>query len=343
MSEGDQNAMKRFAAVVLAVLIGIPLLAGLSYGVYAAATWPRFTYDEKRLPAGFEEFYAQRLARSREMGAYPGNEERLVRYAPGKTPLAFLYLHGFSGSRIEGEDCTDSIASRLGANTYYVRMPGHGTTKEDQASRSFQEYLDEAIDSLRMMPLLGEKTIVIGTSMGGLIATWLAAEYPDLVAGAVLCSPFYEFVDPLLALFDVPGGRWIVESREGPIRYPATKPPEGGWSRHWYAEKYYSSYQSLADLRRFAARDEVFRKIRVPVLLLYYYKDEQNQDIYAGVKAMLRAYEQFGLDASRSPLTRILRVENGAHGMLSAWRIPDRPIVERAIEGFVREVAGAKR
>ncbi len=335
--------MKKIAAVFLAVLLGVPMLAGISYGVYTAATWPRFSYDGKALPASFNEFYAQRLARSRAMGAHPGNEERLVRYAPGKTPLAFLYLHGFSGSRIEGEDCTDSIASRLGANTYYVRMPGHGTTKEDQASRGFQEYLDDAIDSLRMMPLLGEKTIVIGTSMGGLIATYLAAEYPELVAGAVLCSPFYAFVDPLLKLFDTPGGRWIVERREGPIRYPATKPPAGGWGTHWYAEKYYSSYQSLADLRRFAARDEVFRKIRVPVLLLYYYKDEQNQDIYAGVQEMKGAFGQFGLDASRSPLNRILRVENGAHGMLSAWRIPDRPIVENAIEAFVRDVASAPR
>ncbi|TAL29793.1 MAG: alpha/beta fold hydrolase [Spirochaetes bacterium] len=338
----SETGMKKILAVLVSVILGVPLLTGIAYGIYFAATYPRYSYDYRKLPARFEEFYALKQARSRDLGARPGNEERLVRHAPGKTPLAFLYLHGFSGSRIDGEDCVDSVAARYGANAYYLRFPGHGTNKEDQASRSFDEYLDEAADALRMMRLLGDKTIVVGTSMGGLVATYLAAAFPDLVDGAVLCSPFYEYVDPLFKWFEIPGGRYVVEREKGPINYPKTKPPATGWSTHFYAEKYYSSYVSLSDLKRCASRDELFRRIRAPVLLLYYYKDEQNQDVYASVPAMLAAFELFGLDSGRSPLTRKLRVENGSHAMLSVWQIPDRPLVEQAIVDFAGEVAAAR-
>jgi hypothetical protein len=42
---------------------------------------------------------------------------------------------------------------------------------------------------------------------------------------------------------------------------------------------------------------EVFEKIKVPVLMLYYYKDEENQDKVVSVEAMLKAFDELGTPA----------------------------------------------
>ncbi|MEO1224073.1 MAG: hypothetical protein AAFX92_07575, partial [Pseudomonadota bacterium] len=44
-----------------------------------------------------------------------------------------LYIHGFGASRGEGEYVFDRVAEKYRANTYYMRLPGHGTNKEDHA------------------------------------------------------------------------------------------------------------------------------------------------------------------------------------------------------------------
>lgn len=92
-------------------------------------------------------------------------------------------------SRAEGEEVMDRVARREGANIYYLRIPGHGTNIDDLARYSYRDFLDTSIEALMMMPRLGERAVVAGTSMGGTIATWLAAHYPEKVDGLILCPP----------------------------------------------------------------------------------------------------------------------------------------------------------
>src|SRR5690606_35296619 len=119
--------------------------------------------------------------------------EKWVRFSDGQTNYAIYYLHGYSAARAEGEMVLDSVANILMANTYYTRLPGHGIDSLDLGDIDFREMLDQAITDLRAMQLLGDKVIVVGTSMGGMVATYLAAEYPDLVNGLILVSPFYDY------------------------------------------------------------------------------------------------------------------------------------------------------
>jgi len=123
-----------------------------------------------------------------------------------------LYLHGFGASRGEGEWVADRVAAARGANLYYVRLPGHGTNPDDHASHGFEEYLDTAEDAFRMTETLGDRVILMGTSTGGLIATWLAARHPERVRALVLASPLYGFRDPMSALLTMPG---CVETCDG--------------------------------------------------------------------------------------------------------------------------------
>jgi pimeloyl-ACP methyl ester carboxylesterase len=109
---------------------------------------------------------------------------------PGNDVL-FVLLHGFGASSFSWRDLTGPL-SELGEVWGYDR-PGFGFTErptEWAGSNPYSvagnvEYLEYKIKQLAK----GRKVIVIGHSAGGQIATFLAAENPELVSGLVLISP----------------------------------------------------------------------------------------------------------------------------------------------------------
>lgn len=48
-----------------------------------------------------------------------------------KTKYAFLYIHGFSASQMEGDPIHRNIAKKYGANLYLARLTGHGVDLGD--------------------------------------------------------------------------------------------------------------------------------------------------------------------------------------------------------------------
>ncbi len=311
----------------------------LAYALIYFISYPRYTYRGTAPNMGFDRYYAMKLAESAKLGVRPGNQEKLVRFSPGRTKLAILYIHGWSASRAEGEEVMDRVAAKLKANIYYLRLPGHGATKEDFAAVTYRDYIDQAEEAFAMMPLLGERVVVAGSSMGGLLGTYLAAEYPGRVAALVLASPFYDFASPSTKLFYYPGGTTLVELLQGKVRRPTADPTHSSeWEKYWTVEKYYSSFKSAADMVKRAARESVYRKITDPVLMLYYYDDEKNQDTSASVAAMKRAFDLFGKDAKPNPLNRAVAIPKAAHVMLSKWVESDRARAEKEIVEFLLRI-----
>ena len=99
---------------------------------------------------------------------------------------AILFLHGFMGS---GEDWRAVIQ---GLATHYfcitVDLPGHGKTGIGQSKRYYAmpgaaENLIRMLDGLRI-----RKCIVVGYSMGGRLALYLALHYPDRFFKGILES-----------------------------------------------------------------------------------------------------------------------------------------------------------
>lgn len=321
------------AAVALFAALGVLLLPGQSY-----------RYRERPLPATFEEFYQSKLAASRVMNTRAGNEERLVRNVPGRSRAAFLYIHGFGASRAEGEEVMDKIAGNFKANLYYVRLPGHGTNPEDHASHTFDEYLDEGEISLRMMPQIGEKIFLVGTSMGGLISTYLAADRPDLVAGLILAAPFFDFMDSIANLAGYPGGVKAVELIAGASTRDNGKHPGdpndtriAGFENYWYTRQYFSAIQSLVRLKMAVNKPEILARVHVPVLMIYYYKDEEHQDNTASVPAMLESFHRMGGD-SPHPLNRAAAIAGGSHVLMSRWVPTDKALIEKHLTEFINDV-----
>jgi carboxylesterase len=131
---------------------------------------------------------------------------------PGAEPFSHrgsssgvLVLHGFTGNPTSMR----SIAERGAAAGYSVelpRLPGHGTTVEDMITTTWADWSKTAEDAYDELSERCDRVAVVGLSMGGGLAAYLAEERTS-VAGCVLINPLVkppvpELYDGLLQLFD---------------------------------------------------------------------------------------------------------------------------------------------
>lgn len=85
---------------------------------------------------------------------------------------------------------------------------------------------------------------------------------------------------------------------------------------------------------------ETFKKVKQPVLMLYYYKDEQHQDIVVKVSAMKKMFDELGTPAS---LKREIAMPNtGDHVIGSPFKSHDAMGVQNEIGKFLEEVLNSK-
>ena len=287
------------------------------------------------------------ISQSVEEGVRPGNEERLIwaNEMHEKTPWTLLYIHGFGASRGEGEYTVEQTAQAWGMNAYLLRLPCHGFDDPDKhAACDWTEWLDRANDALTQMPLLGERTLVMGTSMGALFATWLAAEHPDAVDAMVLASPAYGFANKMAVLLHMPVGPPVQrllygDTRDAGWRNDIQSRKVDGYDDHWTLKQRYTPLYGLARAQRYIAKDDTFEKVKTPTLVLYYYKDEQNQDEAASVP---RIREAAAIFARNNPKSRSVAIEDGAHVLFSAYVRTDKVRVQSEIDGFLSDVVGPK-
>ncbi|TGL17570.1 alpha/beta hydrolase [Leptospira levettii] len=319
------------------------LLITVTFALVSCAGRPNYQPKANLSYANFEVYFQEKLNESKRKNHRPGNEERYISFGK-KTPLAFLYIHGFGASRAEGEDVMEKLAKKYKANTYLLRLPGHGTNKEDQRDQNFNNYLDASREALYMMQSQGDKVIVFGSSMGGLLATWLASEYPEEVDGLVLANPFYAPVDGSLNILNYPGGLSFIHLLKGKVRASVHNNPKVLPERnnYWYPEQYFAALVGVNDLKNYAAVPDVFRKVTSPALLLYYYKNEKEQDPTASVPKMLEGYANFGLEKTPNPLNKKVAVENGMHVLMSKWVITDKVFIEAQIDVWLKELMKTK-
>ncbi len=285
-----------------------------------------------------EAWFRYREEEDRRNGVRPGNESRLVRY--GKyTDIAFLYVHGFTASRAEGEEVMDRVAEHFRANTWYLRLPGHGTTPEEFAETDTREIIAAAEEALFMAGRLGRRLILVGTSMGGALATYLAGEYSHRLAGLILTSPFYNFASPLVRSLNIPVVRRVLELFMPVIDESDPDPGEGdNWTGYWY-EKYPSrSVRLLTDIRRLLLLRRSPELVHVPVLMFYYKKSPREIDDAASVAAMLSWFSRFGGKEGANPMNRTVRVRHGNHVLMSRYYDSDKDLIYGEMVEFVDRV-----
>lgn len=135
------------------------------------------------------------------------NDLRLHYSRTGGDKPPLLLLHGITDQGL----CWAEFARSLAAD-YDVIMAdarGHGLSGGDGVELSLDALVDDTAGLIRALDVA--PIHVIGHSMGGLTATYLAAYYPELVRSVVL-------EDPALTIFDRPLEErleWAANSRKG--------------------------------------------------------------------------------------------------------------------------------
>lgn len=126
---------------------------------------------------------------------------------------AVLLLHGF-GDTPQTLAWTAAQLRRRGFSVRVPLLPGHGSTIEDFDRASYVDWIDSARAELAAMRARHSWVALGGLSMGGAIATILAAGVRDLPA-LVLLAPYLSM--PLsLRLAAMTADRW--SDRIGPLR-----------------------------------------------------------------------------------------------------------------------------
>lgn len=101
----------------------------------------------------------------------------------------FLLIHGLNDSPYVWRDVANELANR-GFDVRSILLPGHGNTPRAQLDISYRTWLKAVREHMNLYRDPTARFFVGGFSMGGVIATLLAAE-TDHVDGLLLFSPAY--------------------------------------------------------------------------------------------------------------------------------------------------------
>ncbi|MFM2441790.1 MAG: Serine-type D-Ala-D-Ala carboxypeptidase [Bacteroidota bacterium] len=268
-----------------------------------------------------------------------GNQARIIwadSTQPKKTKIVFMYVHGFSASPMEGDPLHREVAKKFGANLLLARVAGHGVPDSDStyAQVTADEYYQSVENYYSIAKKLGDEVVVLGTSFGGAMSLVLAANHPEIKA-LMLYGPCIAIKDANATLLDNPWGLQMAhlitgsDYRDIPVMAPGHAE---NWSLHYRLE----GVVAVQNLLTHAMTQEVFERVKIPVFMGYYYKDEAHQDMVVSVDAMKVMFEQLGTPAS---LKKSEAFPNSGNHVITSnllGKLTDRPIASSEL--FLRNV-----
>jgi pimeloyl-ACP methyl ester carboxylesterase len=317
------------------VLILIVVLA-VTYFTGPVPEEPEYNLKLPKISSSINDLDTYIADRESEKPTREDNQARIEWFGdtPGKTEYSIIYLHGFAGSYRDGYPVNQNIAKKLNVNIYYARWAGHGL--EPQASLddfNGENAWQSAKEALAIGKQIGEKVIIISTSTGGTLAFKLAAEFPEDVHALINMGPNLEDDQPGTFVLNTPWGYEIASL----ISFGDNRKIE---HEQQIATQYWDTIypsRALVDLQVLVETTmipETFKKVKCPVLTLYYHKnfiqeDEHVEvDIYENIHKLLRTPDSMVvLKPLATPET---------HFVGSDIKSKDTEIVEKAIEEFLR-------
>ncbi len=114
-------------------------------------------------------------------------------YAADGGPEGALLVHGFCGSPFAMRRTAAKLAER-GLTVEVPLLPGHGTAVEDLLDKRWPDWSSAAEEAYDRLRARCPRVAVVGHSMGGTLACWLAERHPEIRGIAV--------VNPLVEPFD---------------------------------------------------------------------------------------------------------------------------------------------
>ena len=166
------------------VLITAGIIIGVITVICLGFIYKNLNYDRRPMKSVYRAGFIEKTA------VLP--DGTVINYAEGGSGRPLLLIHG---QGVSWEDYME-VLPELSENyrVYAVDCHGHGKSSHMPAKysaeamgRDFAWFIDNVI---------GEKTAVSGHSSGGLLAAWLAANYPEKVEAVILEDPPFFSSEP---------------------------------------------------------------------------------------------------------------------------------------------------
>lgn len=105
---------------------------------------------------------------------------------------AILIIHGFAGGTYDVEDLANYLELNKRFDVYQFTLPGH---RKNLSKVKFEEWINSSEDMINwLIDHRYHKIYLIGHSMGGVIATYLASKYKE-VKKLVLGAPAFHYLN----------------------------------------------------------------------------------------------------------------------------------------------------
>lgn len=318
----------RFFKIIIAVVAVLVIV----YLIGPHPSTPTYNMNLPHVPNNAIELEKYIAAEEATHHVKPNNEAKIVWANDSlkqKTKYAIVYLHGFSASQEEGSPVHRQIAQQFGCNLFLSRLAEHGIdTTEELLNMTAENLWESAKRAYAIGQELGDTVILMGTSTGGTLALQLAAAFPQ-VGGLILYSPNIAINDPNAWLLNNPWGLQIARAVKK-SNYITKQNDFPAYHQNWNSKYRLEATVQLQEMLETTMLPSTFQKITQPILVLYYYKDEANQDHVVKVSAMK---EMFASVKTALNKKKMVPIPNAGNHVLAS------PIVSKDITTVKNETA----
>jgi esterase/lipase len=256
-----------------------------------------------------------------------------------KTKLVFLYIHGFSSTHVDGDPVHKNIAKQYAANLYLGRLYGHGIDLGDStmAYVTAGDFIYSAEYALAVAKTLGDEVIVMGSSFGGALTIYLAAKHPEIKA-IMLYSPCVKMYDERAEMLIKPWGLQLATLFSGSATFDY-KAPNAEYARYWTTHYHLNGVMAFQNFLSCVMHKEIYTKVKCPVFMGYWYKNQQEQDKVASVPAMLNMFDELGTANKQ----KFAFAHAGNHCLTSPVLTKDVEAVQQASGKFLQQYFNPKQ
>jgi carboxylesterase len=236
-----------------------------------------------------------------------------------------ILIHGFTGSPSELRFLGECLAAE-GWTVLGVRLAGHGTTPEELAKTSWEDWVKDAEEGVNKLRQTCERVIGVGFSMGGLITLHMSSL--GLLDGVITMNAPMILQDwgARLARFYKPFFEYVNKPKSHLKEQESVT--QGHSERFTYERVPVACIESVNQAIRQVAKE--LQGITVPTLLM-----QSRQDKTVNPVSVVRIQE--GLTRT-SP--EIITFEKSGHVLPLG---PERREVAVRVAGFIRRIEGSGR